>query len=118
MDIEELLEDDSEQKRRYPRRPIKWKALIKDTSQDKVVPATTVNVSEQGALLQSIFCFKKLQLLPIMIKVNYQGNKLTIYAKAEVRHIIIRTYDFQLGLLFKDIQKNDQQFLSRFAEGI
>lgn len=118
MDIEELLEEECEHKRNYPRRSIKWKAAIKDISSDKVIPAMTVNVSEEGTLLQSLACFKKLQLLPIMIRVTYQGNKLTIYARAEVRHIVIRKHDFQLGLKFKDIPDNDQQFLSRFAEGI
>ncbi|WP_163834191.1 PilZ domain-containing protein [Spartinivicinus ruber] len=118
MNIEELLEDNDTQKRRHTRRNVKWKAFIKSPSNNQVLPATTVNVSAQGVLLQTLFAFKKSQVLPIMIKARYQGKNLIIYAKAEVRHIIIRTYDFQLGLQFTDIKKNDQEFFSRFAEGI
>lgn len=116
-DIDELLEDTSQHEQRvYPRREVKWKVAIKDKQTGKIIPAVTVNVSEQGVLLVTSESFKKLQKIPLMIKVYHGNNKLIIYTLAEVRHVVIRKEDFHIGLQFKEIQPKAQAFLAKFAE--
>ncbi|MCX4030063.1 PilZ domain-containing protein [Endozoicomonas sp. SM1973] len=115
--IDELLEDtESHEQRVFPRREVKWKAAIKDKQTGQIVRAITINVSEQGALLETDICFKKMQVLPVMIQVIYGSSKLVIYTTAEVRHVVIRKTDFHLGLQFKEIDPKSQKFLARFAE--
>ncbi|WP_163834162.1 PilZ domain-containing protein [Spartinivicinus ruber] len=115
--IDELLEDpDSHEQRVFPRREVKWKAAIKDKQTEQIIPAATINVSKHGVLLETEVCFKKLQKLPVMIKVIYGSNKLVIYATAEVRHVVIRKKDFHLGLQFVEIDTKSQTFLAKFAD--
>lgn len=116
-DIEQLISESPQQEQRlFSRRDTKWQVSIKDKGNNSIIPAITVNVSEQGALIATSQYFKKLQVIPIMIKALYKDKKLIIYTMAEVRHVVFKKDSFQLGLLFKQIQPKDQQFLSKFAE--
>lgn len=117
-DIEELVSEPQQEQRRFVRRDVKWKAAIKDKEKNAVIHAMTINVSEQGVLIATSEGFKKLQLIPLMIQARLQDKKLMIYTMAEVRHVVVKTDSFQLGLLFKQIQQKDQQFFAKFAEGL
>ncbi|MDE1465957.1 PilZ domain-containing protein [Spartinivicinus poritis] len=115
--IEDLVAPQQEH-RRFVRRDVKWKVVIKDKARNIIVDAMTINVSEQGTLIATNEAFKKQQIFPLMIQARIQEKKLKIYTMAEVRHIVIKKDFFQLGVLFKQIRPNDQKLLSRFAENI
>ncbi|WP_163834002.1 PilZ domain-containing protein [Spartinivicinus ruber] len=110
-----MTEQDQHEQRQSPRRAVRWKAAIKDG--DRVISAKTVNVSEHGVLLEADANFKMKQIIPVMIQANHNGKNITIYARGQVRHVVIRTVNFHLGLQFTEIQPEAQKFLALFAEG-
>ncbi|MCX4029189.1 PilZ domain-containing protein [Endozoicomonas sp. SM1973] len=110
-----MTEQEQHEQRRSPRRAVRWKAAIKDG--DKVIPAKTVNVSEHGVLLETGANFKMRQIIPVMIQASHNSKSLTIYARAQVRHVVIRTVNFHIGLQFTEVQPEAQKFLALFAEG-
>ena len=95
---------------------MKWQVAIKDDKQGRTIPATTVNVSKHGVLIATEGYFKKPQVISLTIQALIQ-KKTVINTTAEVRHVIAKADAFQLGLLFIEIQPEDQTFLTRFAEG-
>lgn len=61
--------------------------------------------------------FKKPQVVSLTIQALVQDKKIVINTRAEVRHVIAKEDSFQLGLLFTEIQPEDQALLAGFAEG-
>lgn len=110
-----MTEQEQHEQRRSPRRAVKWKAAIKDG--ETIVPAKTVNVSEHGVLVEASANFKMKQIIPVMIQASHNGKDFTIYARAQVRHVVIQTVNFHIGLQFTEVQPEAQKFLSLFAEG-
>ncbi|MCX4027998.1 PilZ domain-containing protein [Endozoicomonas sp. SM1973] len=105
------------EKRRSIRREVKWQAALKDDEQGRTIPAITVNISKHGVLIATEGYFKKPQVISLTVQALIQNKKIVINTMAEVRHVLAKEDFFQLGLLFTEIQPEDQAFLAHFAEG-
>ncbi|RDH42856.1 PilZ domain-containing protein [Zooshikella ganghwensis] len=112
-----MSEDQGIEQRRHPRRGIKWKVLIRDKAKEVVV-GRTVNVSVSGALIEVSHKYNINEAVDIQIAAVYLGKKIKILSRAVVRHTVVRTSDFQIGIEFNGLKPEMAQFLDDFASGV
>ncbi|MCX4027396.1 PilZ domain-containing protein [Endozoicomonas sp. SM1973] len=102
--------------RQFSRKSIKWPAIIKHSG--NMFRVTTLNISETGVLVESPIKLRVGQQVALMIKGHHNGDKMTIYAKSHIKHVVIKLHYFQLGLEFIEIPKAAKTFLAKFIEGL
>ncbi|MBU2710103.1 PilZ domain-containing protein [Zooshikella harenae] len=112
-----MSEEHGIEQRRHPRRAVKWKALIRDKAKEVTV-GRTINVSVSGALIEVPQRFNMNEAIDIQIQANYLGKNIKILSRAYVRHSVVRTSDFQIGIEFNGLKPEMEQFLSDFTSGV
>lgn len=100
--------------RRSPRRGAGWRAIVK--APDKVFyQGKTVNVSAQGLLVEMERQFPPNSLLMLKIEVVYKGEKDEFVLSARVRHNIIRTSNYLVGLQIVKMDEQTEDFLYDYS---
>ncbi|WP_163833516.1 PilZ domain-containing protein [Spartinivicinus ruber] len=99
---------------RAPRKTTKWHAALK--VKGNIIAVKILNISAQGALINSNYNLIKNELIALMINAKYDKNRLIIYTRALVRHSTIRKNNFYLGLQFIEIARPHQQFITNYID--
>ncbi|MDE1465254.1 PilZ domain-containing protein [Spartinivicinus poritis] len=102
--------------RQFSRKSIKWPAIIKHSG--NIFRVTTLNISEAGVLVESPIKLRIGQQVSLMIKGHHNGDKMTIYAKSQIKHVVVKLYNFQLGIEFIEMSKAARTFIAKFIEGL
>lgn len=98
-----------------PRRNVNWQGQIKDREKNTFIPVVFINISQDGALIETTKLFQKNISYHLMISASFNSHQRNIYAVAEVRHIMVGNHCYQYGVQFKKILADNQKILAAFS---
>jgi len=97
------------------RREVRWPAVITLKSQQSI-QCVTKDISEEGLSLKSPTNIERLALIKVNIKVFHKGRNREITALAVVKHSLVTTGGFIVGIQIKSCSKSSSGFISKFAK--
>jgi len=107
-------ESDDSNRRMYARREARWPVLVTLKNQQSV-QCTTKDLSEIGLSLKSPVRLQEQTLVKMQIKAFYKGRNRQFTTLGVVKHSLLATDGFTVGIQMKQCAKSCSEFMMKFS---
>ena len=105
---------DDSNRRANSRRKMRWPALVTLKNQQSI-PCMTKEFSAEGLALKSPVSFQEKALIKVDINAFYKGRNQKITALGVVKHSLITTGGFTIGIQIKSCSKSSSEFIIKLS---